>query len=220
MFNYVKPGRIRLSADRGFGDESLFALLDELQVNYLIRVTGNVKIFLHGHWRKLNQLRFIGNSRRRNLGRLHYCERSPRQVWITMSRARQRNGECGVWYLVSNQSLRAEQAATEYGYRFCDAKWYLGFAEARVTDIHAWSRLFALFAIALLVTTTLGMTLLLGGGPEGLALLRRVASRRNERCELSLIAAVNALLQQDWSLMAGLSSQTKLNLDATLSNVS
>lgn len=226
IFNYVKPGRIRLSADRGFGDEGLFALLDELKINYLIRVKGNVKIFLHGYWLKLNQLRFIGNSRRRNLGRLHYCERSPRQVWITMSRARQPNGEWGVWYLVSNQPLRAEKAATEYGFRFCceegfrDAKWYLGFAEARVSDIRAWSRLFALFAIALLVMTTLGMTLLLGGGPEALELLRRVASRRNERCELSLIAAVIALLQQDWSLMAALSSQTKLNLDATLSNVS
>ena len=43
--------------------------------------------------------------------------------------------------------------AKEYGFRFCceegfrDAKWYLGFAEARVKEIEAWSRLFALFAL-------------------------------------------------------------------------
>jgi hypothetical protein len=53
--------------------------------------------------------------------------------------------------------------------------------------INAWSRLFALFAIALLVLTTLGMALLIRGGPDALRLLRRVASRRSDRCELDII---------------------------------
>jgi hypothetical protein len=116
--------------------------------------------------------------------------------------------------------------AKEYGFRFCceegfrDAKWYLGFAEARVKEIEAWSRLFALFAIALLVLTTLGMALLIRGGPEAKQLLRRVASRRSGRCELSLVAAIIALAQQDRSLFLALSPHTKLNLEATLSNVS
>jgi hypothetical protein len=116
--------------------------------------------------------------------------------------------------------------ATEYGFRFCceegfrDAKWYLGFAESRVKEIEAWSRLFALFAIALLALTTLGMALLIGGGPEAKQLLRRVASRRRGRCELSLVAAIIALAQQDRSLYAALSPHTKLNLEVTLSNVS
>jgi hypothetical protein len=47
-------------------------------------------------------------------------------------------------------------------------------------------------------------------------LLRRVASRRRDRCELSLIAAVIALVQQDKSLFAALSAQTKLKLDYVL----
>lgn len=98
--------------------------------------------------------------------------------------------------------------------------WYLGFAQARVKAINAWSRLFALFAIALLVLTTLGMALLIRGGPDALRLLRRVASRRSNRCELSLIAAVIALVQQDRCLFTALSPHTKLNLKATLSNVS
>jgi len=37
---------------------------------------------------------------------------------------------------------------------------------------------------------------------------------------LSLIAAVIALVQRDWSLFDALSASTKLNLEATLSNVS
>jgi hypothetical protein len=78
----------------------------------------------------------------------------------------------------------------------------------------------ALFAIALLVLTSLGMRLLLRPGPQARRLFRRVASRRHDRCELRLIAAVIALVQQDWSLFAALSTRTQFNLEATLSNVS
>jgi Transposase DDE domain len=226
IFQYVKPSRIRLSADRGFPDDDLFALLDELNIDYIIRVTGSVKVLYRERWVKLNTIRFEGNARRRSLGRLYYCEKSPRQFWITMSRARNKKGKLETWYLVSNLRLRAEPMAKEYGFRFCceegfrDAKWYLGFAESRVKEIEAWSRLFALFAIALLVLTTLGMALLIRGGSEATQLMRRVASRRRGRCELSLVAAIIAIVQQDRSMFAALSPQTKFNLEATLSNVS
>jgi predicted small integral membrane protein len=226
IFQYVEPRRIRLTADRGFPDDALFALLDELQINFVIRVKGNVKVFWCEQWRKLNTIGFVGNARRRNLGRLYYCEKSPRQLWVTMSRARNKQGKMETWYLVSNMSLRAKHSAKEYGHRFgCeegfrDAKWYLGFTEARVKDIAAWSRLFALFAIALLVLTTLGMKLLIPGGEPARSLLRRVASRRSDRCELSLISAMIYLVQADRALFVALSPRTKLNLEASLSNVS
>lgn len=122
--------------------------------------------------------------------------------------------------------LRAAAMAQEYGFRFCceegfrDAKWYLGFAQARVKEIDAWSRLFALFVIALLLLTTLGRVLLMRGDVEAKQLLRRVASRRRGRCELSLVTAMGALVEKDRSLFATLSPQTKFNLEATLSNVS
>lgn len=226
IFRFIKPQRILLTADRGFPDDGLFALLDELKINFVIRAKGSVKVLCGGQWSKLNQFGFAGNSRRRNLGQLYYCERSPRRFWITMSRARNKKGKLETWYLVSNLNLRAKPMAREYGHRFCceegfrDAKWYLGFAESRVAEIDAWSRLFALFAIALLVLTVLGTSLLIRGGPKAAQLLRRVASRRSDRCELGLIAAMIALVQQDHSLLAALSPLTKLNLEATLSNVS
>jgi len=137
-----------------------------LKINYLIRVKGNVKVFRGGHRTKLNRLRFVGDARRRNLGRLPYCERSPRRLWVTMSRARDRRGNWSVWYLVSNQLLRAEQAAAEHSFRFSceegfrDLEWALGFAEARIKQIDAWSRSFALFAVALVALTALGRRLL------------------------------------------------------------
>jgi hypothetical protein len=55
---------------------------------------------------------------------------------------------------VSNRSLAAPAAANEYGHRcgceegFRDTKWWLGFAKARMAQIRAWSRMFALWAIA------------------------------------------------------------------------
>jgi hypothetical protein len=58
--------------------------------------------------------------------------------------------------VVSNRPYAAQKAAQEYGRRFgCeegfrDAKWWLGFAKARIAQIKAWSRMFALFAIAML----------------------------------------------------------------------
>jgi hypothetical protein len=48
IFQYVKPKRIRLKADRGFPDDNLFALLDELKINFIIRVKGSVKVFCGG----------------------------------------------------------------------------------------------------------------------------------------------------------------------------
>jgi hypothetical protein len=226
IFQYVAPRRVRLTADRGFADAPLFAGLERLGIRFIIRVKGGVKVQVDGQWHKLNRLRFVGNNRHRHFGRVVYCESSPRRVWLTMSRARDKQGHWGIWYLVSNRPLRAPQMATEYGHRFgCeegfrDAKWYLGFAQARITEIRAWARLFALFAIALLVLTSLGMRVLLRGGPQARQLLRRVASRRRDRCELGLIAAVIALVQQEPSLFEALSIRTRLNLEATLSNVS
>lgn len=226
IFDYVQPSRIRLTADRGFPDDDLFELLNRLRIKYIIRVKGSTKVRYRGQWIKLNRLRFVGNTRRRNLGRIEYCHSSPRRMWVTMSRVRDKKGQWGIWHLVSNLSLRAERAATEYGFRFSceegfkDSKWWLGFKQSKVTDIQAWSRFFTLFAIALLVLVTLGTFLLLSGGKGARTLLRRVASRRRGRCELGLIAATLSLIQQDRSLLSCLLPFTKFKLEATLHNVS
>jgi hypothetical protein len=92
-------------------------------------------------------------------------------------------------HVVSHRPAAANAAAQEYGRRFgCeagvrDAQWWRGFAKARMAQIKAWSRMFALFAIAFLVMTSLGSHLLLAQGQGAKALLRRVASRRRGRCE-------------------------------------
>lgn len=164
--------RVRVTADRGFADVALFTLLSDLGVAFVIRVKKSTKICIAGVWHKLDTLRFAGNTRRRTLGHLLYCASNPHPLWITMSRKRDRHGKWGIGYLVANRPYTAEQAVTEYAHRpgceagFRDAKWWLGFAHARIKQIKAWSRLCALVAIALLVVVTLASRLLLRPGAQ------------------------------------------------------
>lgn len=226
IFQYVSRRRIRLTADRGFADEQLFALLQQLRVPFVIRVKGSVKVCRYRRWQKLNQFRFRGNRRRHTLGQLLYCQRSPRRLWIHQSRARNKQGVWETWSLVSNFAQTAQQAATEYARRFgCeegfrDAKWYLGFKQARIRDIQAWSRLFALFALALLILVTLATFWLLPDDRRAKQLLRQIASRRRGRCELSLVTAALSLLLKDRMLLECLLPFTKFKLDKVLQFVS
>jgi hypothetical protein len=218
--------RVIVTADRGFADVALVDGLTELGVEFVIRVKGSTKVSLQGQWRKLNTLSFAGNTRQRNLGRLAYCEHAPHLLWMTMSRARDRTGQWDTWYLIANRFRRAQATTAEYARRFgCeegfrDAKWELGFARARITQTQAWSRLFALFALALLVVVSLAVTLLLPGKPGAVALLRRVASRQQGRWDLSLVSAIVRLLHADKSLLTHLSPYIQFNLDARLVYVS
>ena len=208
--------RVRVTADRGFADVALFTLLTDLGVAFVIRVKKSTKICMAGVWRQLHTLRFPGNTRRRPLGHLLYCAENPQPLWGTMSRKRDRHGKWGIWYLVANRPYTAAQAGAEYARRpgceagFRDAKWWLGFAQARIKQTQAWSRLFALVAIALLIVVTLASRLLMRRGEQATVLLRRVASRRRGRCELSLVSAMISLLQQDSGLYDYLAPRLKL----------
>jgi hypothetical protein len=218
--------RVIVTADRGFADVALVEVLSALGVEFIIRVKGSTKVCVQGQWRNLHTLGFAGNTRHRTLGRVAYCESAPHRLWVTLSRAWDAKGQWELWYLIANRAGRAKAMATEYARRFgCeqgfrDAKWELGFAQARIQQIKAWSRLFALFALALLVVVSLGIKLLVRGGPGAVALLRRVASRRRGRWELSVVSAMVRLLQEDTSLFVHLSPRIKLDLEASLSNVS
>jgi hypothetical protein len=215
--------RVRVTADRGFADVALFTLLNALRVVFVIRVKHSTKVCMAGTWRKLSTVRFADNARRRSLGRLLHCERVPYPLWVSMSRARDAQGKWGLWYLVANRPSPAGKAMTEYARRpgceagFRDAKWRLGFAEARIKQSTAWSRLFALVALALLVVVSLGTRLLLQSGEQATVLLRQVASRRCGRRELSLVSATIALLQQDLGLYAHLTPHLKFQLVRTVS---
>jgi hypothetical protein len=218
--------RVRVTADRGCADVALFTLLTDLRVAFVIRVKKSTKICLAGVWRPLHTLRFGGNTRRRALGHLLYCADNPQRLWVTMSRKREAHGQWGLWYVVANRPYSAEQAVAESAHRagceagFRAAQWWLGFAQARIKQLTAWSRLFALVAMALLVVASLATRLLLRGDQSAHALLRRVASRRRSRCELSLVSAMISLLHQEPGFYEYLAPRIKLKLDGDLAKVS
>lgn len=206
--------RLILTADRGFADVDLCDVLERLGVTYVIRVKATTKIRHGGHWISLGDVPFVTNARHRTLGMVQYCESDPHVVCVGKSRERDMHGQWQEWLLISNWRGSAKQLAFEYARRFgCeegfrDAKRLLGFADARVKKIEAWSRFFALFALALLILTVLVVTVLLGD-PDKAALLRRlITSRRRSRPELSLVNTMLKLLKLDYSLFDVLSVHT------------
>ena len=222
----IGPRRVRVTADRGFADVALVEVLTEWGAEFILRVKGSTQVDVQGRWRPLRTLGFAGTPRRRTLGRRAYCARAPHRLWVMLSRVRDHQDQWDTWYLISNRGRRAHATAAEYARRFgCepgfrDTKWELGFAQARIKNIQAWSRLFAVFALALLVVVSLAMKLLVAGGPAAVTLLRRVASRRRGRWDLSIVSAMVRLLHENRNLLTHLSSHIQFTLDARLIYVS
>src|SRR5205085_2378111 len=158
----IARSRLLITADRAFADVDLMDLFKQLRVSFVIRAKGNIKVYYNRQWQKLNQLRLPRNQRRRSLGRLRYCQRAARRLYVTQSRKRDRKGKWGIWYLVSNRPMTAEQTTYEYARRFSceegfrDAKRLLGFAEARIACLQAWTRMFLLVVLAMLLLYGLG----------------------------------------------------------------
>jgi hypothetical protein len=217
----VSPRRQIITADRAFSDVEMFDLLNDLGVSFVIRSKGSVKVLLDGRWRKLHTLRLHGNRRRRSLGRLFYCESDPRRQYVAQARARDREGRWGIWQLVSKRPLSPLVMLREYARRFgCeegfrDAKWMLGFSEARISCLKAWARMFTLVALTLVVLVGVGCGLL-ADQHRLRQQLRRITSRRRARAELSLVRAVAELLKSETSLWELLDHEAKLNLEACL----
>jgi hypothetical protein len=146
---------------------ALFTLLTALGVAFVIRVKHSTKVGVAGRWQRLNTLPFPGNTRRRAVGHVLYCARPPQPLWVTMRRQRDAQGKWGRWYLMAHRPYAAAKAVAEYAHRpgceagFRDAKWWRGFAQARIKPIRAWSWLFAWVAMALLVVASLATRLLL-----------------------------------------------------------
>jgi hypothetical protein len=136
----VGKHRVIVTADRGCADVALFTVLSQLGVTFIIRVKAGTNVSFQGKWCKLGKLGLRGNEHHRSFGALAYCESCPQRLGVSKSRARDAQGNWGIWHLVSHRPSAANAAAQEYGRRFgCeegfrDAKWWLGFAKARMVS--------------------------------------------------------------------------------------
>src|SRR6266571_2522190 len=118
----------------------------------------------------------------------------------------------GITFLFTMAQEYARRFSCEEGFR--DAKQLLGFAQARIAELLAWARMFAVVAAALLLLTQLGTALL--RHPQRQAWLRQVRSRRRARSEVSVVAVVCHLLDHVARLWELLDLRLKLNLEAAL----
>jgi Transposase DDE domain len=216
----VARERVLVTADRGFGDGTILTELARLQVPFVLRLAAHITVCLNQQWQKLGSLHLRHTTRRRALGRLWCLRSNPQRCWVTQARARNKKGRWEYWHLVSNRPLSAFTMAHEYARRFgCeegfrDAKRTLGFAAARIAQIAAWARMFALVAAALLILTQWGTRLLTH--PQRQIWVQQVRSRRRTRSELSVITVVCHLLDQGLTLWSLLTPHAKLNLEAAL----
>jgi hypothetical protein len=211
--------RVRLPAARGCAEVARFTLLTDVGVAFVSRVKKSTQLCLAGGWHTLDPVCCAGNPRRRPLGQVLYGAGHPQSLWVPMRRTRDRQGQWGRWALVATRPYTAAQAVAEDARQpggaagFRDATWWRGFAPARVKAITAWARLFAWFAVALLVVARLAPRWLLRGGKQAQAGLRRVASRRRGRCELRLLRAMSRLLHQAPGVYDHLAPRIKLKLE-------
>ena len=209
-----------MTADRGFCDNALLARLESWGLPFVLRLPAPVTVYLDQQWGKLGSRQMGSTTRRRALGQLWCIPSKPRRYWLAQSRVRNRKGRWDYWHLVRNRPLTAFTMAQEYARRFGGeegfraAKRLLGFAQARIAEVQAWARRFAVVAAALLVLTHLGTLWL--RHPQRQAWLRQARSRRRARSELSVVAVVCHLLDHVTALWKLLDPHTKLNLEAAL----
>ena len=218
--------RIILTADRGFADVETFRLLKRLKIAFVIRVKCNTLIQIRGVWRSLKTMELKTDGEQQKIGKRRYCRSDAESLEITVSCLKARDEGKDRWYLVSNMKWSAEKMVAEYRRRFwCeegfrDVKWTLGFAKARIKEIKAWTRMFSLHAIAMLVLASVESEILLKDEKKGLKKMREVGSRRKGGWTISLIRATIKLLKRDKSLYNCLNPFIKLNLCNSLQNVS
>ena len=222
----VGKRRIILTADRGFADVETFRLLKRLEIAFVIRVKCNTLIQMRGVWRSLKTIELKTDGEQQKIGKRGYCRRDEESLEIAVSCVKATDEAKDRWYLVSNMKWSAEKMVAEYRRRFwCeegfrDVKWTLGFAKARIKEIKAWTRMFSLHALAMLVLSSVESEMLLKNKNKGEEQMRKVASRKRGGWTISLITATIKLLKQDKSLYNCLNPFIKLNLCNTLQNVS
>ena len=222
----VGKRRIILTADRGFAAVETFRVLKREKIAFVIRVKCNTLMWLKGEWQSLKSIELKEDGEKQKISKVRYCKSDEEMLEMAVSCVKATDEAGDRWYLVSNMKWSAEKMVDEYRRRFWieegfrDVKWTLGFAKARIKEIRAWTRMFSLHALAMLVLASVESEILLKDEKKGKEKMREVASRRKGGWDISLLRATIKLLKRDRSLYNCLNPFIKLNLCNTLQNVS
>ena len=222
----VGKRRIILTADSGFACVETFRLLKREKIAFVIRVKCNTLIRLKGEWKSLKSIELKADGEKQKISQVRYCKSDEERLEMAVSCVKATDEAGDRWYLVSNMKWSAKKMVDEYRRRFwCeegfrDVKWTLGFAKARIKEIKAWTRMFGLHALAMLVLASVESEILLKNEKKGQEKMKEVANRRKGGWDISLIRATIKLLKRDKNLYNCLNPFIKLNLCNSLQNVS
>jgi hypothetical protein len=73
-------GKVTFVMDRGYDDNKIFLKLDELNQNYVIRLTAKRKLFFHNKWVVATEFR---NRRRGKITTLVFYKGKKRQAYLS-----------------------------------------------------------------------------------------------------------------------------------------
>jgi hypothetical protein len=154
--------RITLLADRGFMDRQLFTLLAKWELDYVIRMRGNIAVGCKGETRRADE--WVPKSGRATILRdvLITAQKSPVPAVVCI-RARAMKEP---WCLVTSRAdLKGAQVVQIYGRRFTieeafrdlkDPRFGFGLSQARISTPERRDRLMLVAAMAIALLTVLG----------------------------------------------------------------
>jgi hypothetical protein len=154
--------QVTILADRGFGDQKLYALLKDLQFHFIIRFRGNVTVrSATGEWRAASAW-VPTNGRIRQIRDAHVTDDAYALNSVVCVKAR---GMTTPWCLAVHGPFTGAGAVKLYGRRFTieetfrdtkDPRYGLGLSATHVRDTGRRDRLLLLCAMAMSLLTLLG----------------------------------------------------------------
>ena len=181
--------KVTLLADRGFADQELYAMLERLNCDYVIRMRGNIMVESEQgekreakDWTPKN-----GHGRRLLNARVTVRGRTPVPAVVCSRAAGMKDSWC---LATSRADLRAGEVVKLYGRRFTieeafrdtkDPRFGMGLVQARVNSPERRDRLLLVAALAIALLT------LLGAAGESLGFERWLKANTSKKRTYSLL---------------------------------
>jgi len=191
--------RIVLVGDRGFARASFFSFLDEMGIDFIIRVPMNVWVECDQHTGELGELSIRGKELYSLTNLLYHKEkRIPlKKVVVSHDDVVKDDGTIDPWFLATNRNIRPSPATGVYGKRmtieedFKEAKSHLGWSDCRIRKTDHYNRFTTVLILALVFSVLVGTVV-----HRRPTLLKKVSRMKDGKPDTSMTFAGLKLLRR------------------------